>query len=185
MRNRTGQAAALPPRKSQARGEEPAGLDGPRRLGPQEAGLVAELEKACFSTPWSVEQLRKGLEQGGIKIVGIIETGRLLGYLSYYSVGEEAEIINFAVDPGRRRQGLGRAMLRHVLHKWREEGIESGFLEVRASNGAAIGLYESFGFRQIGVRKRYYPETGEDALLLKLSLAEPPGLDKRLKRRIP
>ncbi len=147
----------------------------PRRLGPDEAELVAELERECFPSPWSAAQIRKGLEQGSIKIAGMTESGMLLGYLSYFSVGDEAEVINFAVAPGRRRQGIGRAILRHVLQNWREEGIANGFLEVRASNETAIGLYSAFGFLKAGVRKRYYPETGEDALLLKLTLTGPRG----------
>lgn len=146
-----------------------------RRLDPEHADLVADLESLCFPTPWSAEQLRQGMEQGSIKIYGVIAMGKLLGYLSYYAVGDEAEVVNFAVDSQWRRKGIGRSLLGHVLQKWREEGIRVGFLEVRASNEAAIHLYASHGFRQMGVRKGYYPETGEDALLLKLTLADLPN----------
>lgn len=177
MPNHEGQAAGHV--GGQSTGGMVVARSRPRRLGPEEAELVAELERKCFPSPWSAAQIRKGLEQGSIRIVGITESGMLLGYLSYFSVGDEAEVINFAVVPGRRRQGIGRAILRHVLQNWREEGIANGFLEVRASNEAAIGLYSSFGFFKAGVRKGYYPETGEDALLLKLILTDPPGPRER------
>ncbi len=142
------------------------------QLGPDQSDQVADLERLCFPTPWSAEQLRLGMEQGSIKIYGVMTPAKLLGYLSYYAISDEAEVINFAVDSAWRRQGLGKALLGYVLQKWREEGIRVGFLEVRASNEAAIHLYISSGFRQMGVRRGYYPETGEDALLLKLNLAD-------------
>lgn len=156
-----------------------------RKLEPEHSDLVADLESLCFPTPWSAEQLRQGMEQGSIKIYGVIVRGKLLGYLSYYAVGDEAEVVNFAVDSLWRRKGIGRLLLGHVLQKWREEGIRVGFLEVRASNKAAIHLYASYGFRQMGVRKGYYPETGEDALLLKLTLADLPSSTGRIERRYP
>ncbi|WP_238550118.1 ribosomal protein S18-alanine N-acetyltransferase [Desulfocurvibacter africanus] len=156
-----------------------------RRLGPEHSGLVADLERLCFPTPWNAEQLRQGMEQGSIRVYGVLAAEKLLGYLSYYAVGDEAEVVNFAVGSVWRRQGKGRALLGHVLQKWREEGIRVGFLEVRASNEAAIHLYTSCGFRQMGVRRGYYPETGEDALLLKLTLADLPGPVERTERRYP
>jgi len=174
MQDRQGQATSRE-FNGQGKADRAVGFHpAPSRLKPEHAGLIAELERECFPTPWSAAQLRQGMDTGGVKVYGLVEKGRLLGYLSCYSVESEAEIINFAVRPDRRRQGLGRAILHHVLQKWREEGIHNGFLEVRASNDEAIGLYGSCGFRQVGVRKNYYPETGEDALLMKLSLPVEP-----------
>lgn len=169
-----GQAGqAVNPAGEQARNGVVVPRAEPRNLDLEEAEQVAALERECFSSPWSAAQIRQGLERGSVRIVGMVDSGELWGYLSYFSVGDEAEVINFAVAPGRRQQGIGRAILRRVLQNWREEGIANGFLEVRVSNVVAIGLYSSFGFRKVGVRKGYYPETGEDALLLKLILVAP------------
>lgn len=143
-----------------------------RAVGPEMAPRVFDLESACFPQPWSQEQLRQGLESGVLKVVAAMteETGPLVGYLSYYMVADEAEIVNLAVAPPWRRQGLGRSILGVVLQKWHEAGINAAYLEVRAGNAAARALYSSVGFLPAGVRRKYYPDTGEDAILMRLPL---------------
>jgi ribosomal-protein-alanine N-acetyltransferase len=83
-----------------------------------------------------------------------------------WAILEEAHITLLAVDPDYQQQGLGQALLYSLLKAAHERGLERATLEVRASNQAAIALYEKFGFQTAGRRKRYYPETGEDALVL-------------------
>ncbi|NJP11822.1 MAG: ribosomal protein S18-alanine N-acetyltransferase [Leptolyngbyaceae cyanobacterium RU_5_1] len=83
-----------------------------------------------------------------------------------WAVLEEAHITLLAVDPRYQRQGLGQALLYGLLKAAHERGLERATLEVRVSNQAAILLYEKFGFREAGRRKRYYQDTGEDALVL-------------------
>ncbi len=83
-----------------------------------------------------------------------------------WAILDEAHITILAVDPAYPRQGLGQAMLYTLLKAAHDRGLERATLEVRASNQAAIALYEKFGFQEAGRRKRYYQDTGEDALIL-------------------
>jgi ribosomal-protein-alanine N-acetyltransferase len=83
-------------------------------------------------------------------------------------LGDELHIANIAVAPKFRRLGLGRRLLGHVLHRAAEKGMQSATLEVRVGNRAALSLYESYGFQEVGRRKRYYSDNREDALLLQL-----------------
>ncbi len=142
------------------------------RLGSVDLEQVLALEKQCFSCPWSEKQFRLALDQKLFNIFGLRECGRLLAYLSLYHTGGEMEILNLAVIPERRRQGLGGRLLGLVVQIGRNMGIGHILLEVRESNVAARSLYAGFGFRQVGVRGRYYPDNGEDALLLRLDLGE-------------
>lgn len=142
------------------------------RLGPCEARALSELERACFSHPWTEEQLAYGLGTSALHGLGIRDRdGRLAGYCTFYAVAGEGEIVNIAVLPEHRRKGWGRALLTAVLQTAAEMGIHQMFLEVRRSNDAAIGLYSAFGFVQTGVRPRYYPDTNEDALVMTLDMS--------------
>ncbi|EPR42305.1 ribosomal-protein-alanine acetyltransferase [Desulfovibrio sp. X2] len=143
------------------------------RLVPNDAAELASLERACFSHPWSEEQLAYGLREKALHILGMrAEDGTLGAYCSFYCVADEGEIVNIAVAEGNRRRGWGRVLLGAVLQSAAEMGIHRMFLEVRQSNAAAIGLYAAHGFVRTGVRKRYYPDTNEDALVMTLTMAE-------------
>ena len=138
-----------------------------RRLAVSDAAAMWRLETTCFPAPWSLEQIGRGLTQGVLHVFGVrADDGRVLGYLSFYAVAGQAEVVNLAVEPGLRRRGMGRAILDAVLQSWRDMGIHEAFLEVRESNVAARGLYAACGFRPSGVRKGYYPDSGEDAVLM-------------------
>lgn len=144
-----------------------------------DSGYLPELltlEKACFASPWSEEQFNLALEQKLFNVFGLVlpatatEPRQLLAYLSLYHVADEMEIFNLAVDKSFRRQGLARRLLGLVLQIGRRMGIRYTFLEVRVGNVPARNLYGSFGFEQVGLRKGYYPDNGEDALILRLEL---------------
>ena len=92
----------------------------------------------------------------------------LLAFCSFQVVLDELHILDFAVLPERRRQGLGRRLLRRVLELGARRGARVALLEVRSSNQAALGLYRSAGFEVAGVRRGYYSNPSEDALLLRL-----------------
>lgn len=155
-------------RTSREKGEPPPGVV---RLGPGDAAGLARLERSCFSHPWSEEQLAYGLGASALHALGMRDAkGELAAYCSFYCVAGEGEIVNIAVVPALRRKGWGRALLAAVLQIAAEMGIHQMFLEVRRSNEAAIGLYESFGFERTGVRPRYYPDTKEDALVMTLEM---------------
>jgi ribosomal-protein-alanine N-acetyltransferase len=93
-----------------------------------------------------------------------------IGYVCYWVVFEELRILNLAVAPAFRKRGIGLRLARHALDAGRARGARSADLEVRASNQAARGLYERLGFRQTGVRRRYYVDPTEDAVLMELDM---------------
>lgn len=158
----------------------PQSEDSPKtaivRLTPEDATDLARLERSCFSHPWTEEQLAYGLRERVLHVFGLRQSdGELVGYCSFYAVADEAEIVNIAVIPQLRRQGLGRALLGAMLQSAAELCINRVFLEVRRSNIAAIGLYEAHGFAPTGVRARYYPDTNEDALVMTLEMPLTPS----------
>lgn len=131
---------------------------------------VTVLEQQSFSSPWSEELYAAALRQSFFRLWGVKQNDALAGYVSVYHLGAELEIINIAVDQALRRQGVGASLLRHVRHEAETSGAERIILEVRRGNAPAIALYESQGFSQAGLRRNYYPDTGEDALVYVLRL---------------
>lgn len=130
---------------------------------------VAELERLCFPDPWSERLLAEQLDsENAAALVALGADGSLLGYASVSVVLDEGYIANIAVQPGCRRQGIARALLR-AFRRF-AEGNRLAFLtlEVRASNTAAISLYESEDYRQAGRRKHYYRHPTEDAIIMTL-----------------
>lgn len=123
---------------------------------------VAELERLCFSSPWSEKALELYLTDG-IAFVAAGADGRALGYGGMLPSGNEGEILNLAVYPDARRQGLGGALLDALLAEAGRRGLALVALEVRVSNLGAIALYRSRGFAVAGVRRRFYTAPVEDA----------------------
>lgn len=140
-------------------------------LGAADAGALAALEALCFSSPWSEAQFVSSFGQAAFRAFGLRTAGRLAGYAAVYCGADELELLNIAVLPELRRQGLGARLLDGVLQAARKTGMNRGLLEVRVGNAPARALYESFGFAPVGRRKRYYADTGEDALVYQLDLA--------------
>lgn len=127
---------------------------------------LAALERACFSRPWSEQALRDELDNPtAVFFVAVGETGDVLGYVGMHHILDEADITNVAVFPAARRQGVGRALIQAVADYALVQALVRVTLEVRASNAAAIALYEGFGFVQDGRRPRFYSDPTEDALL--------------------
>lgn len=134
-------------------------------LGVADIEAVMALERLCFSYHWTEEQFRLGLDKGAYHILGLRLKGGLKAYIAFSLIQDEMEILNLAVHPDCRRQGLGERLLVTTLEHCAELGVRRGYLDVKRSNTAAIDLYEKFGFKQVGARAKYYPDTGEDALL--------------------
>lgn len=132
--------------------------------------LVA-IEQIAFPTPWSRESLAQEIHRPW-SLFRVIrdESDRILAYLNYWVVLDEAHVLNLATSPEARRAGLARLLLLEMIERCRENAIAEVHLEVRPSNRAARALYESLGFVQIGTRPGYYSDTSEDALLYRLSL---------------
>jgi len=133
---------------------------------------VVALEAVAFSTPWQPETFELLLGRDGVELLVMEESGPegpgLVGYAILWCVLDQGELANLAVLPGRRGQGLGARLLEEVVATCRRRGVATLYLEVRDSNAAAIGLYERFGFREIGRRKNYYTRPPEDARVMEL-----------------
>ncbi|CAM2057627.1 (ribosomal protein S18)-alanine N-acetyltransferase [Desulfovibrionales bacterium] len=142
------------------------------RLNISDLPELLALERQCFAYPWGKEQLWLALEQQMFYVFGLKDISRLLAYISYYHMYEEMEILNIAVRPEYRQQGLGRRLLRLVLRIGRKMGIQRVILEVQSSNVAARTLYARFGFTQVSLRKGYYQDNGDDALILAMLLTD-------------
>jgi len=149
----------------------------PLRMRPMtEADLprVMEIERAAYEFPWTEGIFRDCLRVGYCCWV-LEEAGRLRGY-GIMSVGAgEAHLLNLCIAPEAQRRGLGRRLLRHLLALARYHGAATVLLEVRKSNRRALRLYRGMGFREIGLRRGYYPaaQGREDALVLARRLARP------------
>jgi len=143
------------------------------RMRPEDLEDVLAIERASFSMPWSRGAFLYEMEQNRVARCWVMrEGGRLVGYLCLWEVADELHITNIAVHPATRRRGFGRALLKTILDESRGRGLRLVVLEVRPSNHEALLLYESFGFRVVGRRRGYYYDTGEDALVMEVSLAK-------------
>lgn len=131
---------------------------------------VERLEQACFSVPWTAEQLRAQLPDDRHVFLVAEQGGAVLGYVGLMHVLDEGYISNVAVSPEYRRQGIGEALIAALTLRAARLGLAFLTLEVRASNDPAIRLYEKRNFRQVGRRKNYYQKPEEDAILMTLFL---------------
>lgn len=141
-----------------------------RRLRVKDAEAMHELESICFSLPWSLEQCVRALMQRNFAAFGLWQDELLLAYISFFRSPEEIEILNLAVHPRGRRRGYASHMLHLLLQAGRKMGMQKAVLEVREKNIAAIALYEKAGFYMAGLRKRYYSDTGENAMIYNCDL---------------
>lgn len=146
-------------------------------LTPDDAAEVSALEAKCFPSFWSPEQYAEALsENSPYWVYGCRADGRLVGYIAVSAVAGELEVLNVGVDPAMRGKGIATRLLQAILHEAREKSIFLYYLEVRPSNAPALALYRAAGFRQCGVRRRYYAD-GEDALAMTME-AGPENLNQ-------
>ena len=130
-------------------------------------GAVAELEKLCFSLPWDEASVAGELSNPLSLWLVAEEDGELAGYVGSQSVMGEADMMNLAVAPDFRRQGIAERLVLELIENLRKQNVSCITLEVRQSNFAAIGLYEKLGFNQVGCRPNYYSNPKEPALILR------------------
>lgn len=128
---------------------------------------VAELEKRCFSDPWSINSISSELTNQLSLWVVAMDGERLVGYVGSQSVLGWADMMNIAVDPDYRRLGIGRRLVEELEARLKENKVTCLTLEVRASNVGAIALYDQLGFVSVGRRPNYYRHPKEDALILR------------------
>ena len=131
---------------------------------------IAELEKVCFADPWSVTSIETELTSRLSLWFVAMEGDKVVGYVGSQTVIDESDVMNIAVHPDYRRQGIGEALLETLADALREKGSRGLTLEARVSNTPAVSLYEKAGFRQVGLRKNYYRNPKEDALILRKEL---------------
>jgi ribosomal-protein-alanine N-acetyltransferase len=136
-----------------------------RSLVEKDLPAVLAIEETSFLSPWTRASFLHELHSPHSHLTVAEQQGEVIGYTCCWYVADEVHILDIAVRPESRRQGVGECLLRHVLVVGRQKGAQSANLEVRRSNLPAIALYEKFGFRQVAVRQGYYTN-GEDALLL-------------------
>lgn len=147
----------------------------PRLLRSVDAEHLAALEAQIFADAWDAPRFAELLAQDRFLAVGVARGTELGGYVTAYSIEGEAEIVNVAVRPDLRGRGVGARLMRFFLERAGAVGIARVFLEVRAGNVAALALYARVGFVRVGARKRYYADSGEDALVLAWSGPEDPA----------
>ncbi|MEJ7781824.1 MAG: ribosomal protein S18-alanine N-acetyltransferase [Solirubrobacteraceae bacterium] len=136
-----------------------------RRLTYSDLPQVIAIERRAFPTPWSLAMFVLELSKAGGVCLAATRDGELVGYLVCSRYDTVWHVMNVSVEPRQRRMGVATALLLELLE--RIDGPEARLtLEVRRSNTPAIALYERFGFRSAGVRRRYYQDNGEDALIM-------------------
>ena len=127
---------------------------------------INEIERQSHPCPWSDQSFRNELGHRHACFWVALDGAEVVGYGGLWLIVDEAHVTTVTVKPDRRREGVGRRLVETLLDEARQRGAVCATLEVRAGNEAAIGLYESFGFVRSGVRKGYYPDNQEDALVM-------------------
>ena len=129
---------------------------------------VYELSKSCFSVPWSLDSISYEIENPLAKyvIAENLSTKEVLGFAGAWIVAGEGDITNIAVNPSYRKQGIASRLLEKLFEVCKENNCTEITLEVRTSNIAAQNLYKKFNFKEEGIRKKYYSDNGEDAIIM-------------------
>lgn len=154
-----------------------------RRMTGLDADAVLAIEQAVQRYPWTRGNFSDALESGYLCYVDEAE-GEMRGYAVLMPTVEEAELLTIGVAAAQQRKGLGRAMLSEMLEMARGRGMRRVFLEVRVSNVAAIALYRSAGFAEVGMRRGYYQDANgsEDALVMACDLIQHSSLPQTVER---
>jgi [ribosomal protein S18]-alanine N-acetyltransferase len=147
----------------------------------EDVDAMTELDATCFSAPWSRASFEAELTTNNLAWYLVAEelvpggVGLIIGYAGLWAIEDEGHITNVAVHPDYRRMHLGFILVEMLIAQTRKEGLKRFTLEVRPSNQAAISLYEQFGFVSAGLRKGYYEDNNEDAMIMWLEAEEPGG----------
>ncbi len=143
----------------------PATTTEVRRLTYADLPQVVAVERRAFPTPWSLAMFVLELSKPSGVCLAALQEGELVGYVICSRYDTVWHVMNVAVDPARRRRGVASALLAELIARVDDPRAQFT-LEVRPSNTGAIALYRSFGFRDAGVRRRYYQDNGEDARVM-------------------
>lgn len=143
-----------------------------RPMTADDIAAVAALDERCFSVPWSAASLASELENELADWLVAERDGIVTGYVGAQTVLDEADLMNLAVDPTARRQGVARALLKSLMARLYDRGARSLTLDARVGNVPALALYAALGFEIVGRRKNYYEKPREDAYILRRALGE-------------
>jgi [ribosomal protein S18]-alanine N-acetyltransferase len=140
-----------------------------RKMVKEDAAGVELVEKASFGMPWSRQSFWEAAVNKDAYYLLALEENEIIGYAGTWLVADEAHIMNVAIAPVHRNMGLGRKMMVELVRIVKEKGITAMTLEVRPSNTVARKLYEKMGFKSAGLRKGYYEDNKEDAMIMWLT----------------
>ena len=136
------------------------------KMQPEDIKEVAQIENRIFTLPWSEQGFLSSLQSEDTLYLVVRKEGRVAGYCGLLQSFDEADITNVAVAEEARGAGIGFAMLSELMRLGKERGVARYTLEVRASNAAALHLYEKLGFQSVGIRKNFYDRPKEDAVIM-------------------
>lgn len=136
------------------------------RMEREDIDRVLKIEQASFSQPYSRELFEEELLLDLAHPCVMKASEILVGFMDYWVVRDEAHLITLAIDPSYRRLGLASQFIQHLLQDTQQKKVKKIYLDVRKSNEAAIALYEKFGFQRISLRKKYYSDNDEDAIVM-------------------
>lgn len=144
-----------------------------RKMKAEDLSAVMGIENTSFPNPWSEHTFRGEIQNTGVSEALVIvqrTDGLIVGYAVYWRIRDDVQVNNIAVHPDFRGRGIAETVMKHILEKVRREGAVFVSLEVRASNIPAHSLYRKLGFDILGIRKGYYTNPPEDALVMGLIL---------------
>ena len=137
-----------------------------RPLGLSDLNAIDAIEQRAYRTPWSRSMFASELAKSSSICLGAFEGDQLVGYVVNSRYVDAWHVMNVAVDPDHQRRGIATRLLQHLFELTRDDQRRGYTLEVRVSNSEAIGLYESLGFVRQGLRRGYYTDNREDALIM-------------------
>ena len=133
---------------------------------------ILEIENEAFTCPWSQKSFEEAFASEHITVYAVLTPdGCVAGFACLMAYDAEGEILNIAAHPDRRRQGIGQMLMDAMIAEGAEKGVQDFYLEVRESNAPARHLYEKNGFEALGIRKRYYTNPVENAVIMRKTIA--------------
>lgn len=145
-----------------------------RRMTLADIQAVVEIEKQCFSQPWSEKSFEDSIAREDTIFLVCEDDMKnhlvITGYMGMYLSFDEASVTNVAVAPEFRKRGYGESLVAAAKEAAKDAGAESIFLEVRVSNEPAVSLYKKLGFEELGIRKKFYEHPVEDAIIMKVGI---------------
>lgn len=156
-----------------------------RRMESRDIDNVVEIEHLSFPVPWSRDSFVQELRNPLALYVVVEEGPEIQAYIGVWIIFDEGHITNVAVHPRARGRAIGEMLMEKIIEILTLQGLVWLTLEVRPSNSIALNLYQRLGFIQVGVRKGYYSDNGEDAIIMTLKLAEPAGIGEGIQTEGP